>query len=350
MPQNAGALCDAHTLEGAKQIDRRRARSPRKSPSRCSAQTAAASSTPTPRIPSRTRPRSSNFVKMISIFAIGAASDHTLRAHGGRSAEQGWAILGAMACCFIVGVACSRYGAETAGHRPGSMRSALQPAATWRARRSASASPPPRSLRRHHHRRVLRRRQRHARQLHAARRPGADRQHAARRDHLRRRRLRPLRHAAVRDPLRLHRRPHGRAHAGISRQEDRSAAKSRWPCSPSWSCRSIVPRLYGGCRVISGGASQDVANNGTARLLRDSLRLHVADTANNGSAFGGHHGNTLFYNITGAVAMLIGRFAMIVPVLAIAGSLVAKKLVPASAGTFPTDGRPLRRSAASASS
>ena len=60
-------------------------------------------------------------------------------------------------------------------------------------------------------------------------------------------------------------------------------------------------------------------------------------TANNGSAFGGLTGNTMFYNLTGTVAMLVGRFAMIVPVLAIAGSLAAKKLVPASIGTFPTD-------------
>ncbi|MGH6939057.1 potassium-transporting ATPase subunit KdpA [Hypericibacter sp.] len=60
-------------------------------------------------------------------------------------------------------------------------------------------------------------------------------------------------------------------------------------------------------------------------------------TANNGSAFGGLTGNTMFYNLTGTVAMLVGRFAMIVPVLAIAGSLAGKKLVPASIGTFPTD-------------
>ncbi len=58
--------------------------------------------------------------------------------------------------------------------------------------------------------------------LYAARRHGADGQHHARRDHLRRRRLRPLRHAALRDPRGVHRRADGRAHAGISRQEDRS--------------------------------------------------------------------------------------------------------------------------------
>jgi len=63
----------------------------------------------------------------------------------------------------------------------------------------------------------------------------------------------------------------------------------------------------------------------------------VSQSNNNGSAFAGLTGNTPFYNLTGAVAMMIGRFAIAIPVLAIAGSLAAKKLVPASAGTFPTD-------------
>jgi potassium-transporting ATPase potassium-binding subunit len=67
------------------------------------------------------------------------------------------------------------------------------------------------------------------------------------------------------------------------------------------------------------------------------LYAFTSMTANNGSAFAGLTGNTLFYNLTGAAAMMIGRFAIIVPVLAIAGSLAAKKVVPASAGTFPTD-------------
>jgi len=67
------------------------------------------------------------------------------------------------------------------------------------------------------------------------------------------------------------------------------------------------------------------------------LYAFTSQTANNGSAFAGLTGNTPFYNLTGAAAMMIGRFAMIVPVMAIAGSLAAKKLVPPSAGTFPTD-------------
>ncbi|AWN37921.1 potassium-transporting ATPase subunit KdpA [Methylobacterium radiodurans] len=68
------------------------------------------------------------------------------------------------------------------------------------------------------------------------------------------------------------------------------------------------------------------------------LYAFTSAAANNGSAFGGLTGNTLFYNSLLALGMLVGRFFVIVPALAIAGSLAAKKTVPASAGTFPTDG------------
>jgi K+-transporting ATPase ATPase A chain len=68
------------------------------------------------------------------------------------------------------------------------------------------------------------------------------------------------------------------------------------------------------------------------------LYAYTSATGNNGSAFSGLSPNTLFYNTTLGAAMLIGRFLMIVPMLAVAGSLVTKKIVPPSAGTFPTDG------------
>jgi K+-transporting ATPase ATPase A chain len=67
------------------------------------------------------------------------------------------------------------------------------------------------------------------------------------------------------------------------------------------------------------------------------LYAYTSGAANNGSAFAGLS-NTPFYNTTLAIAMMVGRFFMIVPMLAIAGSLAAKKAVPASRGTFPTDG------------
>ncbi len=68
------------------------------------------------------------------------------------------------------------------------------------------------------------------------------------------------------------------------------------------------------------------------------LYAYSSQTGNNGSAFAGLNGNTPFYNLTGALAMTIGRYAMIVPILAIAGSLAAKRRVAPSLGTFPTTG------------
>ncbi len=67
------------------------------------------------------------------------------------------------------------------------------------------------------------------------------------------------------------------------------------------------------------------------------LYAYTSATGNNGSAFAGISANTPFFNSTLGLAMFIGRFLMITPMLAIAGSLAAKKIVPASAGTFPTD-------------
>src|ERR1700704_4700981 len=68
------------------------------------------------------------------------------------------------------------------------------------------------------------------------------------------------------------------------------------------------------------------------------LYAYTSATGNNGSAFAGISANTMFYNTTIGLAMFIGRFLMIVPMVAIAGSLAAQKIVPASAGTFPTHG------------
>jgi potassium-transporting ATPase potassium-binding subunit len=68
----------------------------------------------------------------------------------------------------------------------------------------------------------------------------------------------------------------------------------------------------------------------------EMLYAYTSGTGNNGSAFAGLSANTLFYNPTIGLAMLIGRFALIVPMLAVAGSLAAKRTVPPSAGTFPT--------------
>jgi K+-transporting ATPase ATPase A chain len=85
------------------------------------------------------------------------------------------------------------------------------------------------------------------------------------------------------------------------------------------------------------GATYNNVNNSGAHGFTEILYAYCSVTANNGSAFAGLTGNTPFYNITLGLEMLIGRFIMIVPLLAMAGSLGRKKLVPASAGTLGTD-------------
>ena len=102
----------------------------------------------------------------------------------------------------------------------------------------------------------------------------------------------------------------------------------------------VLPLMYLGWTAVAAvnpQAVSQVANNGP-HGFSEMLYLYTSSTGNNGSAFAGISANTLFFNITGAVAMFVGRFWMIIPAMAIAGSLAAKKSIPASAGTFPTTG------------
>ncbi|MBV8443035.1 MAG: potassium-transporting ATPase subunit KdpA, partial [Hyphomicrobiales bacterium] len=82
----------------------------------------------------------------------------------------------------------------------------------------------------------------------------------------------------------------------------------------------------------------DSLNNSGPHGLSEIIFAYASTNANNGSAFAGLNGNTLWFNSTLGVAMLLGRFAYVIPVMALAGSLAAKRKVPTSAGTFPTDG------------
>ena len=89
--------------------------------------------------------------------------------------------------------------------------------------------------------------------------------------------------------------------------------------------------------VVYPPAVASMANAGP-HGFSEVLYAYSSQTGNNGSAFAGLTGNTPFYNVTGAVAMFVGRFFMIIPAMAIAGSLVEKKSIAASAGTLPTTG------------
>jgi len=102
----------------------------------------------------------------------------------------------------------------------------------------------------------------------------------------------------------------------------------------------ILPLMMLGWTAIAVVYEPAVASMGNAgpHGFSEVLYAFTSQAANNGSAFGGLTGNTPFYNLAGAIAMFIGRFWMIVPAMAIAGSLAAKRSVAASSGTFPTTG------------
>jgi K+-transporting ATPase ATPase A chain len=87
----------------------------------------------------------------------------------------------------------------------------------------------------------------------------------------------------------------------------------------------------------NGAAIANLTNTGP-HGFGEILYLFTSSAANNGSAFGGINGNTPWYNLAGGITMLVGRFLIIIPMLAVAGSLAAKKRVPVTSGTLPTHG------------
>ena len=96
----------------------------------------------------------------------------------------------------------------------------------------------------------------------------------------------------------------------------------------------LVILTLAGISTVQPYGTSSISNPGPHGLTQ-ILYAYVSQAGNNGSAFGGLNGNTPWYNITGGLTMLIGRFLMIIPMLAIAGNLAQKKYVPPSLGTFP---------------
>jgi K+-transporting ATPase ATPase A chain len=89
-----------------------------------------------------------------------------------------------------------------------------------------------------------------------------------------------------------------------------------------------------GIAVVAPFGTSSISNPGPHGLSQ-ILYAYTSMAGNNGSAFAGLNGNTPWYNVSGAFDMLLGRFFMVIPVLAIAGNLAQKKIIPESAGTFP---------------
>lgn len=108
-------------------------------------------------------------------------------------------------------------------------------------------------------------------------------------------------------------------------KEGSYASLNTWPGS-----------AYSGSDSVYGAATGNLNNSGP-HGFSEILYAYASGTGNNGSAFAGITANTPYYNTTLGISMLVGRWLMIIPLLAIAGSLVRKKTVPESSGTFPTD-------------
>jgi K+-transporting ATPase ATPase A chain len=102
----------------------------------------------------------------------------------------------------------------------------------------------------------------------------------------------------------------------------------------------VLPPMYLGWTAVAMMVPSAVAamNNPGPHGFTEVLYAYTSQTGNNGSAFAGLSSNTFFYNLTGAVAMFVGRFWMVIPTMAIASSLAGKKSIPPSSGTFPTTG------------
>ncbi len=96
----------------------------------------------------------------------------------------------------------------------------------------------------------------------------------------------------------------------------------------------LIILVLTGISSVEGFGTSSISNPGPHGLTQ-ILYAFTSMAGNNGSAFGGLNGNTLWYNTAGAMTMLVGRFFMILPMLAIAGNLAKKKYVPPSLGTFP---------------
>ena len=278
----------------------------------------------------------SNYMEILSIFVIGAGLTYTLGRMTG-STGHGWAVCAAMYVLFAAGfLVC--YWAEA---HPNPLIHGAQQVRTVRlARRQHGRQGGPQrhrgkhALRHHHHRRQLRRRQQHARQLHSARRHGSPGQHHGGRSHLRRRRRRHVRHVDLRCALGVHRRPHGRPHAGVPGQENRSLRREDGHALRAY-LRVYHPHLLRPSSCFGPKGRAPWLNPGP-HGFSEVLYSFVSGAGNNGSAFAGL-GTNWWYNIAMAFDMLIGRFLMMIPVLALAGNLAQKKSVPPSPGTFPVN-------------
>ena len=277
----------------------------------------------------------SNILSIWSMLLIAAALPFTFGRMVGDT-RQGWALLTAMLAILIAGVVRRLLGGSARQSdpdraRPRSVRRQHGRQGGPLRRRDVGA------LRRGHHRPLLRLRQRHARLVHAARRPRAAAADPARRSAAGRRRLRPLRHARVRDltvfvaGLMV-----GRTPEYLGKKIEAREMKL------AMLALLILPLSILGftsAAAMLPSALEGLANAGP-HGLSEILYAYSSATGNNGSAFAGLTANTPWYNTTLGIAMMLGRFGYIVPMMAIAGSLAGKDQ---GRRRRPARSRPIRR-------
>ena len=272
-------------------------------------------------------------IQMLLIFVIGVALTNTFGRMVGDQ-RHGWALFAVMAILFVVGLGVI-YGSETQPN-PAVAAVRRRPELRQHGRQGGALRRRPVVAVRHRNDSFLGRcGQFDARQLHAAVRPGDDGQHDAGRGHRRRPRLRPVRHPAVRHRRSVRRRPDDRPHPEyLGKKIEGNEVKM------TMLALLCVPAAILGIAAVAAvlPAGVGALNNAGPHGFSELLYTYTSGAATNGSAFAGVSANSPFYNLTLAVAMFAGRFLVIVPVLCIAGTLAAKRLIPASTGTLPTHG------------
>ena len=280
-----------------------------------------------------------NLLEMVAIFAIGAGLTHTFGQMAGDQ-RQGWALFARDGVLFLMGVTPAIWAEQRGNPQFAALgldqhATASQTGGNMEGKEVRFGIVELGAVGDRHHRHLVRRGQLDARQLHAAGRPGPAGQYPARRDHLRRRR-RGLYGMLVLVVLSVFIAGLmvGRTPEYLGKKIEGREMKLAMLFILIFPAVILLPA---GDRGRDQGRTGGHQQRRPARLLANSLCLYRA-AANNGSAFGGLNANTPSTTSTLAFVMLFGRFMMMVPVLALAGSLAGKKTVPPSAGTFPTNG------------
>ena len=279
----------------------------------------------------------SNFLELLAILLIPAALCYTFGKMVGDT-RQGWAILAAMTIIFVVLVAVTVWAEQGGNPRLAALgvdqvQSAINLGGNMEGKEVRFGVVNSCAVGHGHDRGVQRLSQHDARLLHAAGRAGAAVADTTGRDRLRRCRLRVVRDAGVRHRRGVRRRADGR------RTPEYLGKKIEAHEMKMASLILLIPILTAkigtAVAVLAPGGVATIFNPG-AHGFSEVLYAFSSAAGNNGSAFAGLGANTLFYNMTLGIVMLIARYWLAIPALTIAGWLVSKKKIPTPRGDAAT--------------